>query len=587
MDRPDRLQARRDGELVGGKYRLVRYLAAGGMGAVYEAQHTVVRRRFAIKLLRQELAAQRESLTRFQREAEVAGTLENENVAAAIDFGIAEDGSPYIVMEYLAGESLRSLIDRVGRIPVSRACDIVVQACRGVAAAHKAGIIHRDINPQNLFLCRRDDGTDLVKVLDFGIAKLAAAESAETQTGAILGTPAYLSPEQARGEKTVDHRTDIYGLGAVLYELLTGQKPHPGESHNAILHHICTQPALPIDAERTKLPADLIAITTRALSSAPPERYPTAEAFVQALVPYAKREVWPLADDVGPTGARTGSAPAPAAPPPETRHRRWLSSRVVVGAATLVALGIVGLAVAYRMARKSSPPVLPQPLAPSSRFFVPPPNSGEVQQIAELAKANSAREAAAITAMASVPQTVWFSKGTPEEVRSAVSNTIARATNDRSIPILAAFNRPYRDCAGFSGGGAKDTVAYQAWIDGFAAGIGNERAVVILEPDSTGILPNNTSLNGTQDWCRPTVTDGRGNTVMAPGATPDEAYAQVGYAVRRLRKDAPNAWVYLDGAHADWLTVGEAAYRLWKSGVLGSQGFGSIRNCPSKPIFLA
>ena len=588
MDRPDRLQARRDGELVGGKYRLVRYLAAGGMGAVYEAQHTVVRRRFAIKLLRQELAAQRESLTRFQREAEVAGTLENENVAAAIDFGIAEDGSHYIVMEYLAGESLRSLIDRVGRIPVSRACDIVVQACRGVAAAHKAGIIHRDINPQNLFLCRRDDGTDLVKVLDFGIAKLAAAESAETQTGAILGTPAYLSPEQARGEKTVDHRTDIYGLGAVLYELLTGQKPHPGESHNAILHHICTQPALPIDAERTKLPADLIAITTRALSSAPPERYPTAEAFVQALVPYAKREVWPLADDVGPTGARTGSAPAPAAPPPETRHRRWLSSRVVVGAATLVALGIVGLAVAYRMARKSSPPVLPQPLAPSSRFFVPPPNSGEVQQIAELAKANSAREAAAITAMASVPQTVWFSKGTPEEVRSAVSNTIARATNDRSIPILAAFNRPYRDCAGFSGGGAKDTVAYQAWIDGFAAGIGNERAVVILEPDSTGILPNNTSLNGTQDWCRPTVTDGRGNTVMAPGATPDEAYAQVGYAVRRLRKDAPNAWVYLDGAHADWLTVGEAAYRLWKSGVLGSQGFATnVSNFRSTPHSIA
>jgi len=198
-DSPPPPQVRREGELVGGKYRIVRYLAAGGMGAVYEAQHAVVRRRFAVKLLRPELAAQRDSLTRFQREAEVAGTLENENVAAAIDFGIAEDGSPYIVMEYLAGESLRSLVDRAGRVPIARACDIVAQACRGVEAAHKAGIIHRDINPQNLFLCRRDDGTDLVKVLDFGIAKLAAAESAETQTGAILGTPAYLSPEQARG----------------------------------------------------------------------------------------------------------------------------------------------------------------------------------------------------------------------------------------------------------------------------------------------------------------------------------------------------------------------------------------------------
>jgi endoglucanase len=569
MDKP---QARREGELVGGKYRLVRYLAAGGMGSVYEAQHTVVRRRFAIKLLRPELAAQRESLTRFQREAEAAGSLENENVAATIDFGIAEDGSPYIVMEYLAGESLRSLIDRAGRIPIARACDIVAQACRGVEAAHKAGIIHRDINPQNLFLCRREDGTDLVKVLDFGIAKLAAAESAETQTGAILGTPAYLSPEQARGEKTVDLRTDVYGLGAVLYELLVGSKPHPGESHNAILHHICTQPALPIEADAGNLPSDLVAVVRRVLSSSPADRYPSADAFAQALVPFAKREVWPSSDAAGPSFPAPGSGSLSVEPLPRAQRARF-GRRASVVAAALLATAIAALAVGYRTAGKPSRRTVSRPFAAGARFFVPPTNPGAVQQIAELAKVNASREAAAITALASVPQTIWFSKGTPEEVRGAVANTIARATNDRSIPILAAFNRPYRDCAGFSGGGAKDTLAYEAWIDGFVAGIGNERAVVILEPDSIGILPNNTRLDGTQDWCKPTVTDEKGNTVNAPGATPAEAYAQVGYAVERLRKNAPNALVYLDGGHSDWLTVGEVAYRLWRSGVLGTQGF--------------
>jgi endoglucanase len=262
-----------------------------------------------------------------------------------------------------------------------------------------------------------------------------------------------------------------------------------------------------------------------------------------------------------------------ATPAVKTRRRHFLRRRGVLAVAAVLVAAVVGAGVVHRKEGRPTGRVVQRPFAAGSLFFVPPPNPGAVQQIAELARANASREAAAITAMEAVPQTVWFSKGTPEEVRGAVSNTVARATNDHSIPILAAFNRPYRDCTGFSVGGAKDTVAYEAWIDGFVAGIGNERAVVILEPDSIGFLPNNTSLDGTQDECKPTVTDGKGNTVMAPGATPEEAYAQVGYAVDRLRTAAPNALVYLDGAHAGWLTVGETAYRLWKSGVLGAQGF--------------
>ena len=561
-------QARRVGEIVGGKYRLLRYLAAGGMGAVYEAQHTVVGRRFALKLLHADLAGQRESLARFQREAQAAGSLESEHVASVLDFGVAEDGSPFMVMEYLAGESLRTLLDRCERLPVHRAADIVVQASRGVAAAHRAGIVHRDLNPQNLFLCRREDGTDLVKVLDFGIAKLESIESAETRTGTIMGTPAYLAPEQARGEKAVDQRADVYGLGAVLYELLSGRKPHPGESHNAILHHICTQPALPLDAESLGLPPGLVAAVNRALASDPRERQESAEALSAAIDTWARRELWPAPKPGAELAEPRGAAQVPKAAP---RQRRRFLRRLVMG--SLIADVLLGLGLAYSLTRPSPRDPLARPLAPDTSFFVPAPNPGAVEQIAALAKANQAREAAAITAMEAVPQAVWFSKGTPEEVQGAVGNIMARASHDRRLRVLVANNRPYRDCAGLSVGGAKDTAAYETWIDGFARGIGNERALVILEPDSTGMIPHNTSLDGSRDPCRPTVTDGKGHAVPSPEASADEAYAQIRHATTSLAKHAPNALVYLDGTHAGWLPVRESAYRLYRSGVGGAQGF--------------
>ena len=567
-------QGKKVGEIVGGKYRLLRYLASGGMGDVYEAQHTVVKRRFAIKLLHAELAAQRESLARFQREAQAAGALESENVAASVDFGIAEDGSPYIVMEYLAGESLRALADRLQRLPLSRAADLVVQACRGVGAAHKAGIVHRDLNPQNLFVCRREDGTDLVKVLDFGVAKLEAIESAETRTGTILGTPAYLSPEQARGERTVDHRTDIYGLGAVLYELLSGKKPHPGDTHNAILHHICSQPALPLEGSQLDLPPVLVEVVHRALASDPRERQESAEALAQDLAPWAKREVWPApssnSEVSGTHGEDSTLAHRGASPTAASRRRPRRTLFALAGAAGVVCVALaIGL---FPIGQRPSD-FIRRSLPPGTRLFVPPPNPGAVDQIAVLAQANAARDAASVTAIEAVPQAIWFSKGTPEEVQGAVSNVMVRAAQDRSLRVLVANNRPYRDCAGFSAGGAKNTSAYEAWIDGFARGIGNERALVILEPDSTGMIPYTTSLDGSADTCRPTVTDDSGRSVPAPGASADESYAQVRYAAASVAKRAPNALVYLDGTHAAWLPVSESAYRLFRSGVQGTQGF--------------
>jgi len=386
--------ANRLGELVGGKYRVTRLLARGGMGVVYEAQHAVVHRRFAIKFLRRDLAERRDILARFQREAEAAGALENDNVTAAIDFGVSQDGAPYIVMEYLVGESLADLLQRVGRLPLARAADLVAQACRGVAAAHAAGIVHRDLKPHNLFVSRRDDGTDLLKVLDFGVAKLQAIEDAggETRTGTVLGTAAYMAPEQARGESVIDQRADVYALGAVLYELVSLKRPHPGDSQNAILHHIATQPAVPLGSVQSELPAALVALVERTLASDPALRPASAEAMAQALSAFGRRQVWPAGpEDPGAARLATSAAPpagleARAAPevmpaaasaekPPgpaggTTAPARWLRAGLILGGSLLV----LAVALVVGRARSADPPrvALPAGDPPPSAAWTSP-----------------------------------------------------------------------------------------------------------------------------------------------------------------------------------------------------------------------
>jgi serine/threonine-protein kinase len=363
-------KADRIGELVGAKYRIVRLLAEGGMGVVYEAQHVVVRRRFAIKFLRPDLAERRDILGRFQREAEAAGALESENVAAAVDFGIVPDGTPYIVMEYLVGESLWALLQREGPLAVARAADLASQAARGIGVAHLAGIVHRDLKPQNLFLCRRQDGTDLLKVIDFGVAKLQAIDemNAATRTGALLGTVAYMSPEQARGDKIIDHRSDVYALGAILYEMLSGQKPHPAESHNATLHHIATHPAVPLDSVRMGLPDQLVGLVAAALSSSPEARPTSADLFAQALTPFAARQAWPAPplEDSASTLLSAGSREVAASPSPSgrasgalpsttsaLRGHRWLWA-VTVAAGLLALVGLVVLLASRRVSTPTS-----------------------------------------------------------------------------------------------------------------------------------------------------------------------------------------------------------------------------------------
>jgi serine/threonine protein kinase len=353
----------RVGELIGGKYRITRLLAKGGMGVVYEAKHAVVRRRFAVKFLRHDFAGERESLGRFQREAEAAGVLESEHIASVVDFGITDEGSPYIVMEYLIGESLASLLKREGRLPYERAADLCVQACHGAEAAHAAGIVHRDLKPHNLFICRREDGTDLLKILDFGIAKLGLIkhDQVSTQTGTILGTPAYMSPEQARGERTIDRRADVYSLGAILYEMLSCRLPHSGDSPNALLFHISTQPAVPLATAVPDLPAPLVKMVDAALATDPNGRPPSAKAFAMEVGRFAKRQTWPeppnlktapfpvgassASDDASeaePRISATDEAPAAAAVPrARARHATWAWVVVLTTVAALVVVAAV------------------------------------------------------------------------------------------------------------------------------------------------------------------------------------------------------------------------------------------------------
>jgi len=559
----------RVGEVVGDKYRIVRFLAEGGMAAVYEARHVVVKRRFAVKFLRPDLTLQRGVLERFQREAETAGSLEKENVAAALDFGIATDGSPYIVMEFLVGQTLAQILAQAGRLSVERATDLCVQACRGLAAAHDAGIIHRDLKPQNLFVCRREDGCDLLKVLDFGVAKLEEAESQGmvTRTGATLGTPFYMSPEQARGEKDCDERTDVYGLGAVLYELLSGRRPHAGSTNNAVLHHIATEPAIPLGEGTAGLPPSLVEVVHRCLARDAKERFASMSALAEALGPFARREPWPAPspDTVSGQGD-VASIRTPAALPPAAPSRRRLAVSIALA---MVALASVGTMIFLRSHAAS--PKRRAVLPADTQFFVPPTQPGATAQIASLS--HSPREATALTAMTSTPRGLWLIGGTPDEVRSTVRNTMIRAGREKRVPILVPYNHPYRDCAGYGAGGAEDSAAYRAWIDGFIGGIGNERAVVILEPHSIGIVPNNTTIDGQPDWCKPTVTDAQGNAVPTKGATPEKRYAQLNYALDHLATQARNALVYLDGTHGAWLPVGEVAYRLERAGIAKAQGF--------------
>ncbi|MFT3765556.1 MAG: serine/threonine-protein kinase [Minicystis sp.] len=332
------------------RYKIQKLLGEGGMGFVYLARHKVIDKKVAVKVLRADLAKDREILDRFLQEAKAASSIGNPHIVDISDFGDLPDGSTYFVMEFLDGQSLSQLVDSGVRLAVERICHIALQIADGLSAAHAQGIVHRDLKPDNIFVISRGSDHDFVKVLDFGIAKVAGnANTKLTKAGAVFGTPHYMSPEQAAGAP-VDHRTDIYALGVILYEMVSGQLPFNADNFMGILTQHMYKAPVPIRAlvPGPECPPSLEAVILKCLSKKPEARYQSMEELCADIERVRTGQV---ANAVTEMMARSGgfNVPAdyfkqpsvlvPATPP--TPQKKWPRTVWIAGAAA--AVGIVGL----------------------------------------------------------------------------------------------------------------------------------------------------------------------------------------------------------------------------------------------------
>lgn len=275
------------GDIVEGRYRILRTLGEGGMGTVFLAEHMLIKRRVAIKILHSELATDANIIERFMNEARAAGTLGHPNIVESTDMGFTHSHVPYIVFEFLEGALLTNEIYRVGGLPVRRAVRIASQIASALTAAHKADIVHRDLKSDNVFLTDKDDAFDHVKVLDFGISRFLMLD--DKQQGMVMGTPEFMAPEQITAPESVDRRADIYALGVILYEMLTARRPFASEDDpRQLMHRIVHEPAPPL--QRPEVPPALEdAILHKMLAKDPAERYQTMSDVEVALESFITR----------------------------------------------------------------------------------------------------------------------------------------------------------------------------------------------------------------------------------------------------------------------------------------------------------
>jgi serine/threonine protein kinase len=284
----------RVGDVLGGKYRVEKLIGEGAMGYVVAATHLELDERVALKFLRPEMLHTEGVVARFAREARAAAKVKSEYIARVFDVGILPDGAPFMVMEHLEGYDLAAVLAQRGPLPIREATEYMMQACEALAVAHTNGIVHRDLKPENLFLTRRSEGIDIVKVLDFGISKAAltgvlGAEVPLVRTMTLLGSPLYMSPEQVRASRDLDHRTDIWSLGVVLYELLTGKNAFDGQSITEVSSLILEIEPAPMRAHRPEIPDELDAIVRRCLSKSPSDRFQNVGELAMALMQFAPK----------------------------------------------------------------------------------------------------------------------------------------------------------------------------------------------------------------------------------------------------------------------------------------------------------
>lgn len=317
------------GTTVAGKYRVDRLIGRGGMGAVFQAANLSIGKRVALKFLDRQAAEHREASRRFQREAEAASMAESAHIVQIFDSGTTEGGLPFLVMELLIGEDLRAKLQREQRLDIASALRIASQVLRALVGAHRAGIVHRDLKPDNVFLCARDDDPAFVKLVDFGISKVARTRAADTLTrrGTVLGTAFYMSPEQAQSFADIDGRTDLFSLGAILFEMLAGRPPHEGRTYEGVLIAICTHDAPDLRTLAPSVSEAVAVLVARALARDRDQRFQSAEEFLDAIAALG-------------AGASSG-----------TRHR---SSRFGTLVASVVALLAGFVLTAYLVARSNA-----------------------------------------------------------------------------------------------------------------------------------------------------------------------------------------------------------------------------------------
>lgn len=280
------------GQIIADKYRIVRQIGQGGMGSVYEGENARIHRKVAIKTLHSQVAGKGDILERFEREAQAAGRIGSEHIVEVLDLGDLPDGSRFMVMEFLEGSTLGERIVKQGRIPPRDLVGILSQLLDGLGAAHAAGIIHRDLKPANVFLLSSRAGrADFVKILDFGVSKfnvMSSDEMSMTRTGAVMGTPYYMSPEQAKGARAIDTRSDLYSIGVIIYEAITGQVPFNAQTFNELIFKIALESPPPPEQFVPNLDPAFGVLMRKAMARDPAERFQTAGELKEAMLAWAR-----------------------------------------------------------------------------------------------------------------------------------------------------------------------------------------------------------------------------------------------------------------------------------------------------------
>jgi serine/threonine-protein kinase len=342
------------------KYRIEHLLAMGGMGAVYLGTHVKLRKRVAIKILNPQLST-KAMVERFHREAITASQIGHEGIAQVTDLGTSVEGEPFLVMEYLEGESLGARVEATGQFPIELACELGCSILAPLGAAHQAGIVHRDLKPDNVFLVRRSRGEG-VKLLDFGISRAVGVESEFrlTKTGLVLGTPYYMSPEQARGESEISQAADIYAFGVILYEMLVGRVPIEGENYNQLMYRVLTGDFERPRAVRPEIPEELEQVILQAMAMNPEDRQGSASELELQLLPFCRPSFRQI-ERVSSSGFRPLPTPA-------------IGSLVVTGRGTPAAVAVAAITLDNPVVSQQIPQTPAERPSPTAETLVAPPS---------------------------------------------------------------------------------------------------------------------------------------------------------------------------------------------------------------------